>query len=218
MKDCFYYILGGLLAGLGLILGSLFPVWGMDIEPQVRWGGLGFHERGIDEGHKAMIGLGAKVSGNHLFNWSLTPELWFMSEPIEEDSEIPNLGICLLGEFGKDFKLGSFTLEPWAGFYSGQWHRNSTKYNDSWTRLNFFDTTVGINLKYQFFYGKLGLLFPTLTETNHGKSWQVENPTPIFEVGILYENISFAYFYRKLSSDYANTDINLSGMMIGYKF
>src|SRR4030042_2281344 len=73
---------------------------GMEIEPKLILGSVHLNEHRIKEGNKFMRGVSITFSGGDKVYWSLTPEIWKMGEPLDEDTEIPEMGYSLHSQVG----------------------------------------------------------------------------------------------------------------------
>jgi len=204
-----------------LLLIVLFgtPAFAFEIEPQVKLTSINFEERGISEGNKFMTGVAFSVSGGDNWQWSVTPELWQMAEPADEDPEIPDQGVIINAQLGRKFTLLGIDVVPVAGVYAGRWERQGNdKYKGSWTYANFADVPFGVNLKSGIFYAKLNLLLPVFVQTDYVTSWAIKGPHEMLEVGIEYQGLTANVFRRRIGFDQLDSDIYLTGVGFGFKF
>jgi hypothetical protein len=205
---------------------------GMEVEPKLIIGSVHLQEHGVKEGNKFMNGISVTFSGGDKVYWSVTPEIWKMGEPLDEDTEIPNMGYSLHSQVGyRLMKTKNLEVTPVVGLNIGKLERDgqNPKWIDSklwgytsWTHLTYVFPTTGVNLKYKFLYGKFNLIWPVYWEgdTNSASSGKIQPHEPhlFLETGVIFGNFSVGAFYRKMSFDQLESNTYLSGGLVGYKF
>jgi len=219
-----------------LTLLCIFAAWsaanGMEVEPKLIIGSVHLQEHGVKEGNKSIVGTSLTFSGGDKIYWSLTPEIWKMSEPLEEDPEIPNLGYSLHSQVGyRVVKSKDWEVTPVVGLNIGKIERDRQNSKwigpkswgySSWTYLEYAFPTTGINLNYKFLYGKFNLIWPVYWDgdTDNASSGKIQPHEPhlFLEAGVIFGNFSVGAFYRKMSFDQLESNTYLSGGLIGYKF
>lgn len=203
---------------LGVSIGDY--VYAVELEPIAAMGGITWMENGIKEGHKSfvLIGLKANLKVANDSYVSLMAKGWQMSEPLDEDREIPRKGYGLSSEFNHSIKLEKVKFTPYAGFGFEHWSRaeGNSKIANSWTSVRFFTLSIGTRAEYKRFYAKAGAILPFDINTNSTGlgsklGYKAEIGADIWKklnVGLFREQINFK----------SDTSLALTGVKFTYRF
>ncbi|MBU4031046.1 hypothetical protein KJ756_02735 [Patescibacteria group bacterium] len=197
-----------------------------DVKPYFKLGTIDASEEDhqMATGHKIMMGVGVNVISDGKLRKELIAECWAMTEPTDEDREIPHDGIDVSGKLSYRFYPNPETeIYPFAGLGFERWRRNSPDDGDQdkfYGDLNFIKTFFGLGAKYKNYYLEAGGLLPFWSDTDSGQEPDGKLGIAI-NAGMTRGKIDFELFYtqKEFGGDGSQTDFQLEqyGIIIKYK-
>ncbi len=194
----------------------------VEVEPSVKAAGMKWKENGVSEGHKFYVGVG--IQGN-LSDFSSLPglklslglEQWYMGEAVDEDIEIPQKGYRLYGEISRPIQYLMFSFSPCLGASFEEWHRRegNPKIAGSWQSLRFFSGTAGVRADYKRYYAKAILIQPFNIE---GGALKARTGYEISLGANVWKDMDLALFYKDVRFGNPNTEMQLTGAAVSYRF
>ncbi|MDP3042850.1 MAG: hypothetical protein Q8N21_00380 [bacterium] len=194
----------------------------VEVEPSVKAAGMKWKENGVSEGHKSYVGVG--IQGN-LSDFSSLPGLklnfgleeWRMGEAVDEDAEIPRKGYRFYGEISRPIRYLEFSFAPCIGAGFEEWHRRegNPKIAGSWQSLRFFSGTAGIKAGYDCYFAKVIAIQPFNIE---GGTLKARTGYEISLGANIWKDLDLALFYKDVRFARPDTEMQLTGAAVSYKF
>lgn len=189
-----------------------------EVEGFIRGGTINLTDGAINEGHKAHLALGVSLSTDpkQKYQGTFTLEGFAMSEPSDEDGEIPAKGLGFLLEGRRNFKFGDLWLYPYIGAGFRYWERDgSEKTVEKWHSVSFLEGKAGLGAEYKFFYAKAAIRRPLwIDDSGLDPGFGFES-----EAGIKMKKFRIGLFYDRFGFNSGNTfNINFWGGRVGYSF
>lgn len=200
--------------------------YAVDVEAFIKMGTIDSDEEShpLATGHKAMLDIGIKVSTGKKLLQQLTAEYWTMSEPVDEDREMPHDGLSFIYEISYLFSNNNLDFYPYVGIGLERWRRNSPDVGDQnryYGDLYFSELVAGIGTKYRSYYSKAGVLLPFWSDTDSGHSPNGRLGFAL-NAGYLWEKFDLGAFFRDSSfggdGTQGNFQLKQYGLILGYKF
>ena len=189
-----------------------------EVEIYVRGGTVNLTDGDINEGHKAQFVLGVTVGSDskEKYQGLVSLERFTMTEPEDEDGEIPGAGLGLLFEGCRNFNFGKWRLYPYVSAGLHYWTREgSEKTIGKWHEFTFLEGKVGLGAEYKFLYVCGAIRRPLWIDTNQldpGFGFESEVGVKIkkFRIGAFYDRYGF--------KDGGNFNVNFWGGKVSYIF
>lgn len=191
--------------------------WATEIEQYFKVGTINVRDGAINEGHKSLVAVGFNLGTDPTkkFQGLFTTEVWVMSEPSDEDGEIPSEGIGLFFEGRRNFFLKkSLKIFPYVGAGLHHWERDgSEKTIGKWKEISFADIKIGLGVEYKKIFARAGVRRP-IWEDNLDPKIGFES-----ELGLKIKKIKISLFYDRFSfSNNNNFDVNFWGGKVSSSF
>lgn len=190
-----------------------------EFEVYLRGGTVNLTDGDINDGHKAQAALGVTMSSNskQRHQGLISLEGFVMTEPAEEDGEIPRSGSGVLFEGRRNFKYGSWRFYPYLGAGLRHWSRtDSEKTINRWHEVTFLEGKIGLGVEYKFLYARGAIRRPLWIDSD-----QLD---PAFgfegEIGVkIFKKIRIGAFYDRFGFDNGGDfNVNFWGGKLSYTF
>jgi hypothetical protein len=212
------------LAVLFFVLAASFAyAIDVEVEPSIKAAGMKWKENGVSEGHKSYVGVG--IQGNLSdfpslpgLKLSLGLEQWYMGEAVDEDVEIPRKGYRFFGEISRPIGYLGFSFSPCLGASFEEWNRRdegNPKIPGSWQSLRFFSGTVGLKINYDRYFLKAVAIQPFNIE---GGGLTARTGYEVSLGANIWKDLDAALFYKDVRFGSPDTEMQLTGATVSYKF